>query len=149
MNSSRKIIGSATNEFLLVRNYHAAAVNGVLYFNHNLVCYTIELPWKQNRARVSCIPEGSYPMVKRWSEKFKCHLYLPGVTGRSLILIHPANNALKELKGCIAPVKAHSGIGTGTQSKWAMNKIMRIVNQLRESQQVRLRITSGGTASVM
>jgi hypothetical protein len=73
--------------------------------------YTIELPWKNNQAGVSCIPEGKYDLVKRWSPKFGSHLQILNVPGRELILIHPANDALLELRGCIAPVCLLTGAG--------------------------------------
>ena len=75
--------------------------------------YSIELPWKENQTGVSCIPEGRYELVKRWSPKFLRHLQVMNVPGREYILIHPANEALQELKGCIAPVCFLTGAGKG------------------------------------
>jgi hypothetical protein len=40
-----------------------------------------------------------------------------------LILIHPANDAKRELLGCIAPVAKHTGIGKGSLSRKAMGKL--------------------------
>jgi hypothetical protein len=71
------------------------------------------LPWKNNETRVSCIPEGKYFIKKRYSQKFQWHLEIENVQNRSLILFHPANNALQELNGCIAPVTKLSGPGLG------------------------------------
>ena len=48
---------------------------------------------------------------------------MQGVKGIALILVHPANNALKELKGCIAPVTLLTGEGKGSQSRIAIDKI--------------------------
>lgn len=45
------------------------------------------------------------------------------VPGRDLILIHPANNAIKELAGCIAPVTELTGPGTGNTSRIPFNKL--------------------------
>ncbi len=91
-------------ELLLIRSYYAAGTNGSLYVNGKLLCHTIELPWKDNRPRISCIPEGRYAVERRWSPRFGYHLWIKGVPGRSLILMHPANDAPEELKGSIAPV---------------------------------------------
>ena len=46
---------------------------------------------------------------------------------RQLILMHPANNALTELKGCIAPVSQINGIGKGAASVNALQQITRLV----------------------
>ena len=104
-------------ELMLIRQYYKDGTNGDLYVNGSFHSRTIELPWKDNAPRVSCIPEGRYQVVKRSSQKFKEHMLLKGVAGRELILIHPANNALKELKGCIAPVLQIKGLGVGLRSR--------------------------------
>ena len=46
---------------------------------------------------------------------------------RSLILFHPANNALQELNGCIAPVMKLSGPGLGLMSRKAFAKLKELV----------------------
>jgi hypothetical protein len=73
---------------------------------------------------VSCIPEGSYLIKKRFSVKYKWHLEVLKVPGRSGILIHTANDAQKELQGCIAPVSYISGMGKGVYSRKAMDKVL-------------------------
>jgi hypothetical protein len=112
---------------VLKRTYFPQGTQGVLEWNGSLVCYTIELPWLNNQRRISCIPEGKYNLEQRFSPKFGWHLHLIHVPGRDLILIHPANDAKKELLGCIAPVSKHSGIGKGTFSRKAMKKLKTIV----------------------
>ncbi|WP_139959161.1 DUF5675 family protein [Flavicella sediminum] len=67
-------------------------------------CDTLELPWKDNRQNVSCIEPKVYWVEKRWSEAHKWHIHILDVTGRTWILIHPAN-FVEELRGCIAPGK--------------------------------------------
>ena len=141
MNSVNNSTVNADKDLFLVRSYHEGGVNGQLYFKDKLVCYTIELPWLDNRARVSCIPEGRYEIIKRWSKRFKWHIQLLNVPGRSYILIHPANDALKELKGCIAPVSAHMGIGRGVRSRAAMAAVMRLLEKLLKNQRVFLAIS--------
>ena len=49
------------------------------------------------------------------------------VKNRSLILFHPANNALQELNGCIAPVTKLSGPGMGLMSRKAFTKLKNLV----------------------
>ena len=112
---------------VLKRTYFPEGTQGVLEWNGTIVCYTIELPWLENQRRISCIPEGEYILQKRFSPKFGWHLHLMNVPGRDLILIHPANDAKKELLGCIAPVTAPTGIGKGSSSRKALEKLKMIV----------------------
>ena len=107
----------------LTRTYFPEGTNGKLEIEGKLISNTIELPWKKNEKRVSCIPEGKYLLRKRYSKKFNWHIEVVGVKNRSLILLHPANNALQELNGCIAPVTKLSGPGLGLQSRQALNKL--------------------------
>ena len=112
---------------VLTRTYFPEGTQGVLEWNGTIVCYTIELPWLGNQKRISCIPEGEYILQKRFSPKFKWHLHLMNVPGRDLILIYPANDAKKELLGCIATVTNHTGIGKGSSSRKALEKLKTIV----------------------
>jgi Family of unknown function (DUF5675) len=77
-------------------------------------CKTLELPWKDNQHKISCIPKGQYKTLQRNSAKFGDHyhvLELGGgeVNGRDMILIHPGNFHT-QLLGCILVGKAHADI---------------------------------------
>ncbi|TRX43083.1 DUF5675 family protein [Flavobacterium restrictum] len=115
---------------ILSRTYLPDGTNGKLECEGKLICKTIELPWKMNETKVSCIPEGKYFIKKRYSKKFQCHLEIINVENRSLILFHPANNALQELNGCIAPVTKLSGPGLGLMSRKAFAKLKNLVNPI-------------------
>lgn len=110
-------------DLLLLRSYHSLGVNGALLLGGQEICKTIELPWRSNAPRISCIPEGSYILLKRFSSRFHWHFIVQGVPGRSAILIHPANDALRELRGCIAPVLMHTGKGKGSSSRLAFDRL--------------------------
>lgn len=122
-------------ELELQRRYYPQGTNGTLACNGLTICATIELPWKNNGTRISCIPEGRYSLIKRYSPHLKDHLMLKDVPDRQYILIHPANNALLELEGCIAPVSLITGIGQGIQSVPAMKKIISILAHAFDSEQ--------------
>lgn len=65
-------------------------------------CHTLELPWKDNRRGVSCIPDGLYDMALTMSPRFGTRLWeVLDVPNRSGIRIHAANY-VHQLKGCIA-----------------------------------------------
>ncbi len=114
-------------ELVIKRHYNEAGTNGELYLNGKLLCYTIELPWKNNQPQVSCIPEGVYALKKRYTARFGSHFILANVPNRSYILLHAANDALKELKGCIAPASQLTGTGKGSLSRKALSKVVAAV----------------------
>ncbi len=114
-------------ELILKRTYYPDGTNGELYYGDHLLGYIIELPWLQNQRNISCIPEGTYPLAKRETEKRGKHIIVLNVPGRSGILIHPANDALKELKGCLAPVSRLTGPGKGLESRYATFQVERLV----------------------
>jgi len=111
----------------LIRTYYPNGTNGQLLLNGDRLCSTIELPWKNNQPKISCIPEGGYELRKRWSQRYGEHFILMNVPERSYILMHPANDALKELKSCIAPVSFLTGEGKGLQSKTAIKKLSELI----------------------
>ena len=114
-------------ELELLRTYYPMGTNGKILLQGKLISYCIELPWKNNHAQVSCIPEGRYELEKRWSPKFLRHLQVMDVKDRDYILIHPANDAMHELRGCIAPVSFLTGPGKGTGSRVALKKLTALV----------------------
>jgi hypothetical protein len=60
-------------------------------------------------------------------------LEIENVQNRSLILFHPANNALQELNGCIAPVTKLSGPGLGLMSRKAFITLKRLVYKVLDT----------------
>jgi len=109
---------------VLEREYFEKGVNGELFLNQQLVCRTIELPWRENQRQVSCIPEGQYTVRLRCTKRFGRHLTVDRVPGRISILVHTFNNALKESRGCIAPVCQTTGEGQGHSSRIALDRLL-------------------------
>lgn len=96
-------------------------------------CYTLELPWKDNEKRVSCIPKGVYNVEKRQSTKYKHHFHILDVPNRSYILIHQGNYNW-HTKGCILVGKTLTdinadGLRDTTSSVATMNKLNKILPQ--------------------
>ncbi|RKO70614.1 hypothetical protein D7322_15160 [Sphingobacterium puteale] len=115
---------------LLQRKYGANGTNGTITYGSEEICHTIELPDRNNIPRISCIPIGQYKLIKRRYPKHGEQIGIPNVLGREAILIHAANNALKELHGCIAPVTTLTGEGTGDYSGKALAKLKALVYSL-------------------
>lgn len=79
--------------------------------NGNAIFKTVERPWKNNQAGISCVPEGEYDLLPHKSPKFgECYalsaptlgVTIYGPSQRTHILIHKANHP-DQLEGCIAP----------------------------------------------
>lgn len=76
---------------------------GFMELDGEKLCFTLELPWKENKRGISCIPEGIHKVTKRAGHAKRpyehFHVHVPG---RSLILIHPGV-FVTHTKGCILP----------------------------------------------
>jgi len=104
----------------LQRLYRDTWTDGMIFIKGILLCRSIELRWANNERNVSCVPEGVYPVAIIQHPKFGECLQINEVKGRSGILVHVANDAQKELRGCIAPVFSLSGNGKGQYSRLAL-----------------------------
>ena len=92
-------------------------------------CDTLELPWKNNERRVSCIPCGEYEVKAHTSPKFGKCFWIQGVPGRSEILIH-SGNYYTQILGCILVGQGwgdvnKDGICDVLQSKSTMANLVR------------------------
>lgn len=89
---------------LLIRDtFTDKSTIGKLYFDGEFYGHTLELPWKDNEKRVSCIPKGVYEVKKRHTEESKYkyeHLHILDVENREMVLMHVGNYP-KNSKGCI------------------------------------------------
>ena len=108
----------------LQRFYQDGWTDGIILIKGVVVCRSIELGWANNERNVSCVPEGVYPVAIIQHPKHGECLRVDSVKGRSGILIHVANDAQKELRGCIAPVFSLSGNGKGQYSRLALNYVI-------------------------
>ncbi|NME68573.1 DUF5675 family protein [Flammeovirga aprica] len=85
-------------------------------------CDTLELPWKENRNWISCIPEGEYKAVFRDFGNYanrSFHVQTPDgkeVPGRTSILIH-SGNFFTDTKGCILVGENYADIALKTKRR--------------------------------
>jgi hypothetical protein len=101
----------------LTRTYTPTQTLGELVIG-NFKCKTLELVWKDNANKISCIPEGVYQVVPRHSDKYGRHLHITNVPNRSLCLFHWGNYAgsinpktlQSDIKGCVLVGSAMSDI---------------------------------------
>lgn len=102
---------------------------GRMFYNDKQICCTLELPWKENRNRVSCIPKEKYRVIKRWSKKYGWHFHILDVPNRSYILIHHGNY-FYDFLGCIGVGEKFAFINKDahldiTSSKATMKKLLK------------------------
>lgn len=90
----------------------------------NSILKTVERPWKNNQAGISCVPEGEYDLIPHNSPKFgDCYVLeapslgvtIYGPSQRTHILFHAANKP-SQLEGCIAPGMNFGVVG----DEWAV-----------------------------
>jgi hypothetical protein len=63
---------------------------GIVIYNGKY-CYSLELPWRDNKQNMSCVPKGEYDAQIRISPRFGRVYWVLEVEGRSYILIHSGN----------------------------------------------------------
>lgn len=77
---------------------------GELFINGERICDTLELPWRDNKRSVSCIPAGEYKVRFRYPRESATrnylHLLIKDVPNRNYILFHRGNSA-KDSRGCV------------------------------------------------
>lgn len=81
------------------RWYHKDCTLGRLSVG-SFQCFTLELPWLDNKQDVSCIPAGKYKAFKRKSPKNGNVVEFKNVAGRANIQIH-SGNYTRDVLGCI------------------------------------------------
>jgi hypothetical protein len=64
---------------------------GIVIADNVQYCYSLELPWRENRNNISCIPPGKYKCEIRNSPRFGNTYWVKDVPGRQFILIHSGN----------------------------------------------------------
>ena len=78
----------------------------------DLVLYSAELPWRDNAAGVSCIPEGIYRVRWTLSPRLRRRTYeICQVSGRAGIRVHAANYAGDTARGYRAQVQGCLALG--------------------------------------
>lgn len=74
---------------------------GTMYLDDGGTTFcTLELPYRDNKRNISCIPEGEYVCKKVCSPHFGNTFEVCGVPGRSEILFHQGNYT-SSTRGCV------------------------------------------------
>jgi len=81
---------------------------GVIRFGAVPFVLTLERPWQDNQASVSCIPAGRYRCERVRSPKFGWTFEVKNVPGRTHILFHNGS-FIEDTEGCILVGEEFSG----------------------------------------
>lgn len=111
----------ASINLLIIRDtFTDVSTLGQLFLNGERFCDTLELPWKDNQKRISCIPEGEYKVrirvARESASRDYVHLLVQEVPNRDYILFHRGNSA-KDTRGCIL-------VGQGSQQDIVHNSTL-------------------------
>lgn len=130
------------NKIELKRAYLDNSTIGKMVMPSGKIFDTIELPWKENKNKISCIPEGTYTLKKRVSGivnrttkgKHAEGWEVTKVDGRTFIMIH-IGNTVDNFEGCI-------GIGHGLgviNNQWAILNSSKafdeFMNEMKENEE--------------
>jgi len=93
----------------------------------DVTVYSLELPWKNNERRVSCIPDGLYKCTRENHKKFGWCYRLHNVPNRDGVLIH-SGTTFEHTLGCILPALNQKdingdGLPDNVSSKAALAKL--------------------------
>ena len=107
------------NLLILRDTFTSESILGELFLNGERFCDTLELPYRDNKRSVSCIPTGEYKVRMRYPRESATreylHLLVQEVKDRSYILFHRGNSA-KDTRGCIlvGQTRKHDFVGNST-----------------------------------
>jgi hypothetical protein len=111
---------------VIARTYHGATATLGAIVIGDIALATLELPWKENKRNISCIPQGNYICQSYPSEHFGDVFELLNVPNRDAILIHPGNT-YSDTEGCILVGTRILGIAI-KDSRIAMNVLCEAIN---------------------
>lgn len=113
-------------------------------------CKTLELPWRDNKRSISCIPAGEYIVKIRKSPKYGSIYWITNVEGRTWILIHSGNFAgdiskgfKTHVNGCILLGKKHGFLGKQRAILSSRITIRKFMNFMK-NETFKLTIVGGG-----
>jgi hypothetical protein len=113
------------------------ATLGILRIDGLAECATLELPWKDNFPKVSCIPTGFYHVTKFNSPSKGRVFLLHDVLNRSMIEIH-SGNTIDDIQGCILVGRTHGTLAGKRAVLHSRNTLERLLNTLPDEFEIEI-----------
>ena len=131
MPTKKSIEDRGVNLLIIRETFTDKSTIGKLLVNGEYFCYTLELPYRDNQRRISCIPSGEYKVRLRLARESATrdylHLLVQDVPDRTYILFHRGNRP-SHTKGCILVGQTYEQDFVGN-STLAMDLLMKeIIN---------------------
>ena len=131
MPTKKSIEDRGVNLLIIRETFTDKSTIGKLFVNGEYFCYTLELPYRDNQRRISCIPSGEYKVRLRLARESATrdylHLLVQDVPDRTYILFHRGNRP-SHTKGCILVGQTYEQDFVGN-STLAMDLLMKeIIN---------------------
>ena len=133
-----------TSILLLSRGFHSTQCTiGTLYLHEEdgreiELCKTLELPWMENKRRISCIPTGTYDITKHIGSNYPTEkdiekginhvLRLKNVPDRGGILVHPGNYP-QDTVGCILVGRDSVNQNMVTSSRETLKELLKVLEE--------------------
>ena len=90
MPTKKSIEDKGVNLLIIRETFTDKSTIGKLFVNGEYFCYTLELPYRDNQRRISCIPSGEYKVRLRLARESATrdylHLLVQDVPDRTYIL---------------------------------------------------------------
>lgn len=115
------------------------ATYGVLLIDGKPSFVTLEDAWKDNAKQVSCIPTGTYKIVRHKSPRFGKTYKVLDVPDRSEILIH-AGNTHEDTQGCILVGLMFGVLGAQSAILSSRTAFEALMNELKDVKEAELEI---------
>lgn len=128
-------------KILLEREYWPTSTHGSLWINDKLICHTLEKPVIPGSPKESCLPEGSYLLVKE--DQLPFLTLQKNDRGPFLGVICAQGRFRVDLPQTIIPVQSIKSEGEGTNPQKAFLKLMHALGKAKCDQETfRLEIRS-------
>ena len=121
-------------KIIILRSYFNDCTLGRVLTNTPFKCFSLELPWKGNASKVSCIPEGIYDAYIRYSPNQKREVItLKDVPERTWINIE-VGNYTNDILGCVVVGRGvhdinHDTVPDVTSSGETLDELLQIAKQ--------------------
>ena len=119
---------------------HSESIIGKLHADGTFLCYSLELPWKDNAKDVSCVPSGHYSGFVRTDGTRGWRIELKAVPKRGNIQIHVGNYP-SDILGCVLVGTSYS-TNMVSNSKAARDKLKEVYEAAGSPCDIEVIITS-------
>lgn len=116
---------------------------GVLLYKGIPFAVTLELPWLDNQANISCIPSGNYICKRIQSPKFGETFEITDVPGRAHVLLHRGNK-VEDTHGCVLVAEEFGKIGDETAILQSVKGYGELMDKAKGVDEFTLKIISAG-----